>query len=211
MQTRLNLCCSQIPGRDHKLFSTLKGNEIEVVHEYKFLGVVIDESLTFNQQIEKLVMKLRIKQSFYLCNKLCFSVNAKNQLVAATFLPVLDYGDVLYMNASAKYLYMVDIAYHASLRFIPNCKPLTDHCELYCMVGWSTLATRRLSHWYTFIHKVILGLLPVYICSLRAQRSPGPCRTFVCKSWKLIGFISLRTFKSKLKAFVAEFTTCTCF
>ena len=35
----------------------------------------------------------------------------KKRLVAATFLPVLDYGDLLYMNASAKCLHMIDTAY----------------------------------------------------------------------------------------------------
>ena len=145
-----------------------------MVHEYKYLDVLIDDSLTFKQHIEKLVKKPRIKLGFYFRNKLCFSFNAKKRLVAATFLSVLDYGDLLYMNASAKCLHMVDTAFHASLRFITNCKPLKHHCELYSRVGWSALATRRLSHWYTFIYKALLGLLPSYICSLIVQRSPGP-------------------------------------
>lgn len=41
--------------------STLEVNEIEVVHVYKYLGVLIDDSLTFKLHVEKLVKKLRLK------------------------------------------------------------------------------------------------------------------------------------------------------
>uniref|UniRef100_A0A8C5N2E5 Reverse transcriptase domain-containing protein n=1 Tax=Gouania willdenowi TaxID=441366 RepID=A0A8C5N2E5_GOUWI len=49
--------------------STLEGNVIEVVHEYKYLGVVIDDSLTFKLFIDKLVRKLKLKLGFFFRNK----------------------------------------------------------------------------------------------------------------------------------------------
>ena len=86
---------------------------------------------------------------------------------------MLDYGDLLYMHTSAQCLHKVDTAYHASLRFIKNCKALTHHYELYSRVGWPALATRRLCHWYAFIYEAILGLLPYYLCVLIKQKSAG--------------------------------------
>lgn len=74
--------------------STLEGNLIEVVHEYKYLGIVIDDSLTFKPLIDKLVKKLKLKLGFFFRNKTCFSFGVKKRLVSATFLSVLDYGDV---------------------------------------------------------------------------------------------------------------------
>ena len=41
----------------------------------------------------------------------------------------------------------------------------THHCILYSLVGWTSLTSRRMLHWYTFIYKAILGDLPSYICS----------------------------------------------
>ena len=67
------------------------------------------------------LLKLRLNLGFYFRNKLGFSFNVKKKLVAATFLSVLDYGDLLYMHTSAQCLHKVDTAYHASLRFITNC------------------------------------------------------------------------------------------
>lgn len=66
---------------------------------------------------------------------------------------------------------MVDTANHASFRFITDCKPLTHHCELNSQVGWPALATYRLTHWYTFVYKAVLALLPLYLSNFILQRS----------------------------------------
>lgn len=153
--------------------STLEGNVIEIVHEYKYLGVWIDDSFTFKPHIERLVKKLRLKLRFFFRNKQCFSFAVKKRLVTATFLSVLDYGDILYMNASSSCLLMLDTMYHASLRFITNCRYLTHHCDLYLRVNWPSLAIRRQGHWYTFIYKAMLGLLPPYICTLVTRTNSG--------------------------------------
>lgn len=152
---------------------TLEGGEIEIVDSYKYLGILIDDSLTFKPHVQNLVKKLRLKLGFYFRNKLCFSFNVKKQLVAATFLSVLDYGDLLYMHSSTQCLLKLDSVYHASLRFITNCRALTHHCELYSRVGWPSLTTRRLCHWYIFIYKVIIGLLPLYLCELIKHKNTG--------------------------------------
>jgi hypothetical protein len=103
--------------------------------------------------IQELSKEIKLKLRFYLRNKACFSFEARRRLVSATFMPLLDYGDILYMNASAQCLVSIDTLYHGTLRFILNSKTLTHHCTLYTMVGWPSLVTRRLSHWYTFFIK----------------------------------------------------------
>lgn len=150
---------------------THQDKEIELVPSYKYLGILIDDSLTFKPHIQHLVKKLKLKLGFYFRNKSCFSFEAKRRL--ATFMPVLDYGDVLYMHASSQCLHAIDTVYHSALRFITNCKALTHHCTLYVRVGWPALATRRLVHWYVLIYKAILGLLPPYLCIYILQKSVG--------------------------------------
>lgn len=44
----------------------------------------------------------------------------------ASFLPMIDYGDVLYMHAPVA----SDTVYHGALHFILNPKSLTHHCLL---------------------------------------------------------------------------------
>lgn len=149
---------------------TTQNKQIEVVSSYKYLGFLLDNKLTFKLHIEQLKKKLRLKLGFYFRNKACFSFEAKKALVSATFLPVLDYGDILYMHASCSLLRMLDTVYHGALRFITNSKSLTHHCNLYQKVGWPSLSFRRLTHWYSFIYKAILYKLPLYLCTLLTQQ-----------------------------------------
>ena len=116
------------------------------VTSYKYLGILIDDGLTFKLHIQQLTKKLKLKLGVYFRNKACFSFEARRRLVSATFMPLLDYGDILYMNASAQCLRSIDTLYHGALRFILNYKTLTNHCILYTRVGLPSLVTRRLSH-----------------------------------------------------------------
>jgi hypothetical protein len=77
------------------------------------------------------------------------------------------------MYASAQCLRSIDTLYHGTLRFILNCKTLTHHCTLYSRAGWPSLVTRRLRHWYTFIYKAILSLLPFYLGIFIVQKCGG--------------------------------------
>lgn len=105
-------------------------------------------------------------------------------LVSATFLPILDYRDVLYMSASGKCLQSLNVVYHCALRFITGCSRLTHHCELYTLSGWPSLSTRRYMHWMILIYKALLGLVPSHLCShLLELEAFMPCAlrvSFVC-------------------------------
>jgi len=102
-----------------------QGTAIELVSTYKYLGFHIDGDLSFKTHISSLVSKLKVKLGFYYRNRACFSSGARKYLVSATFLPLLDYGDILYMHASATCLRSLDTVYHSALRFVTGCPYLT--------------------------------------------------------------------------------------
>ncbi len=106
---------------------TLQGTVIESVKEYKYLGIIVNDALSFNSHITQPKKKLKIKLGFYFRNKFCFSFNVRKKLVTTTFLPVLDYGDVVYQFAPSYLLSSLDAVYHGALRFISDCKPSTHH------------------------------------------------------------------------------------
>ena len=83
--------------QDNILISTLKNEVVERVSTYKYLGFLLEENLSFNQHIVSLTKKLRVKLGFFYRNKRCFSFVARKKLIQATFLSVIDYGDILYM------------------------------------------------------------------------------------------------------------------
>ena len=145
--------------------TTAQGDIIEIVPSFTYLGITLDKDLNFKPHIENLSKKLKVRLGFYFRNLACFPSHTRKRLVAATFLPVLDYGDVVYMHGCATSLGMLDATYHGALRFITGCKSLTHRDTLYDKVGWPSLSTRRLHHWYIFIYKALIGLLPPYLSS----------------------------------------------
>ena len=166
------------------------------------------------------------------------SFNVKKRLIESTFLPLLDDGDVLYMNAFAQSLQMLDSVYHGALRFITNCGFLTHHCTLYSKVSWTSLSARRLGHWYVFIYKAIIGKIPDYLSSLlilkdglhnlrsmsfiqfviprvRTELGKKAFRFSAPSAWnslqtefKLQSLVSLNVFKSEMKALEYRSSEC---
>ena len=144
---------------------TSQGRVIDLVTSYKYLGIHIDQQLSFKPHISCLISKLKVKLGFYFRNKSCFSLGTRKYLISSTFLPLLDYGDLLYMNASAQCLRSLDSVYHCALRFVTGCKHLTHHCTLYVKADWPSLYVRRRIHWLCFIYKTLIGLVPDYLCA----------------------------------------------
>uniref|UniRef100_A0A0E9XSQ5 Uncharacterized protein n=1 Tax=Anguilla anguilla TaxID=7936 RepID=A0A0E9XSQ5_ANGAN len=70
------------------------------------------------------------------------------------------------MHASSSLLKKLDVVYHAALRFVTCASVHTHHCNLYEMVQWTSLYSRRKTHMLIFIFKALLGKLPQYISGL---------------------------------------------
>ncbi|KAI4830607.1 hypothetical protein KUCAC02_002226 [Chaenocephalus aceratus] len=69
---------------------TTQGTKLEVVACYKYLGIWLDDCLSFKLHVNNLLKKLRVRLGFFYRNKSCFSLEARKRLVTVTFLPVLD-------------------------------------------------------------------------------------------------------------------------
>jgi len=81
--------------------------KIECVSKYRYLGILIDESLSFIFFIFSSWQK-ELKLGFYFRIKSCLSFKPRKRLVAATFMSVFDYGDVLHMHALSQRLHALD-------------------------------------------------------------------------------------------------------
>ena len=66
----------------------INGAQIELVSQYKYLGVWIDDRLTFVTNIENLTKKLRSKIAFSYRNKSCLGIKNRTKMVQTTLLPV---------------------------------------------------------------------------------------------------------------------------
>lgn len=140
--------------------------DLEQVAVYKYLGIWLDSALTFKPHIVKLQSKVRARLGFLYRNKSCFTRPAKYLLVQMSVLPILDYGDVIYNAASNAALRTLDALYHSAIRFVTGAPYRSHHCDLHTMVGWPSLQTCRLCHWYRLIYKTLNRKSPLYLREL---------------------------------------------
>ena len=150
---------------------TVKGAQIERVSEYKYLGIWLDDKVTFKFHIDTLANKLRQKIGFLYRNKSIFPIICRKKIIEAVFLSVMDYGDTIYGNAAPTTLEPLKTAYHSAIRFITGDAFRTHHCLLYDKVGWLSLENRRKLHLYMLIFKALIGKLPPYINSMLSLKS----------------------------------------
>ncbi len=98
--------------RNFQIYS-LNGTLIEKIPHYKYLGIfIIDDKFIFKYHIDHLSEKLRMQLGFLDRNRSCFPFYCGKQIMEATFLSVLDYGDVIYRHAPISNLKYIDSAYH---------------------------------------------------------------------------------------------------
>ena len=145
---------------------TLKGSHIDRVSEYKYLGIWLDDKVTFNLHVDTLASKLRQKIGFLYRNKSIFPKICRKRIIEAVFLSALDYGDIIYGNATSTTLGPLNTVYHSAIRFITGDAYRTHHCLLYDKVEWLSLENRRKLHLYMFIFKALIGKLPPYISAM---------------------------------------------
>ncbi|KAK6303464.1 hypothetical protein J4Q44_G00259180 [Coregonus suidteri] len=219
--------------------TTLDGSDLEYVDNYKYLGVWLDCKLSFQTHIKNLQSKVKSRIGFLFRNKASFTHAAKHALVKLTILPILYFGDVIYKIASNTLLSKLDVVYHSAIRFVSKAPYATHHCDLYALVGWSSVHVRHQTHWLQAIYKSLLGKSPPYLSSLvtiaaptRSLRSsryislviPKANTSFgrhsfqfsaandwneLQKSLKLETLISLTNFKHQLSEHLTDHCTCT--
>ena len=129
---------------------------------YNYLDVWLDCKISFQTHIKHLQSKIKFRIGFLFCNKASFTHAAKHTLVKLTILPILDFGDIIYKIASNTLINKLDAVYHSAIHFVTKAPYTTPHCDLYALVGWPSLQTRRQTHWLQVIYKSLLGKAPPY-------------------------------------------------
>ena len=91
------------------VITTSEGLELEVVTSYKYLGVWLDDTLSFCQHISKLQTKVKSRFGFLYRKLLLFHPSCQLTLIQMTILPMLDYGDIIYRSAGTGALEELDV------------------------------------------------------------------------------------------------------
>lgn len=145
------------------IITSQDGSPLHEADNIKYLGVWLDPELTFQSHINHVLKKVNFGIHVLYKSRNCFSFDVRKKLALQLILPLFDYCDVVYQNASKSDLVPLNTAYNRLCRFVLGCPFLTHHCTMYDRLQWPPLQARRQMHWLQFLFKCIYFNYPTYL------------------------------------------------
>ena len=164
----------------------IQGTKLINVASYKYLGITLDHMLNYDNY-----MRLIIKNVSYRAYKLnwfckCLSTDAMLVLYKSFTLPILDYGDILYMNCSMALRQKIQRLQNKCLKYCLNLNMRTPTWLVHKMANAPYLCNRRYTHLQ--IHGYVRVVKDKYLDhrDLPTRRRAGPILKFVTPIQKRI-------------------------
>ena len=159
---------------------TLKIQEkkLDKANSYKYLGVIINETLTWSDHIN--LIKSKVSQRLGLLRRIkhLLTRSTRELFVKTMMMPILDYTDVVWGDKSnATLMNSIQLLQNSAAKLIldkPKHSSATEALEL----GWDTMSDRRRIHRLTLMYKMnmwtgilILVILRISIHMILATRT----------------------------------------
>ena len=141
--------------KKHPVTPKLKilGKPLEYVFQYKYLGVTIDEILSFNAHLNNTI-KLVSHKSFLL-RKIRYYIteDAAVKIYKSMILPYLDYGDIFYAKSNLKQISKLQTLQNRALKICYVTRPNVPLAMLHQSAQIPKLYARRIAHVLNFMYK----------------------------------------------------------
>ena len=151
----------------------INGIKLRTCGSVKNLGVTFDQHLTWELHINN-KCRAALQRLRYLCKfKNFLSMHTKKKLVSTLVIPLLDYCDTVYINASNSLLTKIQKVQNACIRFIFSLKKF-DHISDYIKrIKWLSMDKRRFLHSLLIVYKTLRYKEPSYLFNLFDSALPG--------------------------------------
>ena len=153
---------------------SIDNTNIDFVHQYKYLGVILDPHLTFNKHLNNIIKITSHKINLLSKIKQYLTESASLTIYKSMILPYFDYGDILFINSPNKLLGKLD---KLQKRAIKLCLRPGEHIPedmLLRSANVAKLSKRRDSHLLNFMYKkkTSIELLDIKDVNTRARAAP---------------------------------------
>lgn len=124
----------------------LDEQRLEYVSSYKYLGICLDNSLSFKQHV-KLIIR-NVSHKIYILAKIRDKLTEKAaaDVLKVMILPLFDYGDIIYLATSGQLLNKLRILLNRAIRVVGRLKNRDNTDETAARLGIQSLEKRRLCH-----------------------------------------------------------------
>ena len=145
----------------------LENKNLEQVRVYKYLGVMLDEHLSWATHTDYTAKKISQKIGFLRRSvKPCVPNTTFKLLSSAMVLPSFDYCDVAWSSCTGGKLDRLVKLHNRLARMILNANPRTHIADLHEALSWQSLPTRWHCHRMCEVFKSVNNLNPRYLSSL---------------------------------------------
>ena len=124
----------------------LNGKPLKYVHTYKYLGVTLDEELSFENHVRTLINNTRFKSLLLFKLKDCMGSQPLLRIYTSHVLSAIDYCDILYVGARVDTLEELQRLQNKCLKTCLSKHILTPTEFIHGLAGLPTLKNRRIYH-----------------------------------------------------------------
>ena len=144
-------------------------NKITRVKTYKYLGITLDKQLNYETHLSNVFR--RVSQKVTLVKKMRFFLNKKAALSVYknTILPIIEYGDIFFLSASATSRKRLQVLQNKALKCALGVDRFTPTNVVHKDACLEKLKMRRLLHVYQFMYKFAQSGR-----NLKRRRGDGP-------------------------------------
>ena len=140
---------------------TLLNDRIQQVPLYKYLGVILDNGLNFNLQLQQTMNK--VSHKLYVLSKIRQFLTIKSAILIfkSMILPYFDYGDIVYMFTSKNELEKLDRLQERCINICTRTYGRDNINNIRSTYKLPTLEKRRICHINNFMYNRNYNLEPV--------------------------------------------------
>ena len=151
---------------NEKLNVYLNERLIEQVNEIRYLGIKVDDKLSWYKHIEKLHVQVMGKLSILRRLSKFLPKQMLEKIFKTTILPCIDYADTVWGTCSEKGMKMAQRLQNFAARIITGNYDYINFRgeDLVRQLKWQTIKERRIFHTAILMFKCTRGLAPNYLC-----------------------------------------------
>lgn len=146
-------------------------SSIEQVKEFKYLGVILDNSLSFEKHVDTLCKKLN--QKFYVLKRIDSKLNCYSKITYynSVVLPNIDYCSSILLTLNESQIKQIQLIQNRFMRLILRMDKLTSINSMLNMLQWQSIKQRIYANTMKFIHRVRIKESPIYLAELMINRA----------------------------------------
>jgi hypothetical protein len=168
MLVKVGKMCSIVNGMNLNCNVKIEQENLELVKEFKYLGIIIDNELNFKAHMEYVTKKVGKKVGYLRRLGGKVSMWTRIMIYNTIIKPLFEYGATVMYQSYQNEIKKLQILQNKAMRAILRCKKETHIKDMLQTLNWLSIENSIRLLVLVFIFKLKKGLMPIYLsCKIR--------------------------------------------